>query len=326
MDYLRESYRYGKSPLAPNAINQPRQVYFFGTPISKALSSVLVPILFKSVPTQWKFIPVDTALTIDFVKKRDRADFMGSSLTMPNKISYMPFLHDLTEEARTIGAVNTTFVRLDHQNGQRRHIGTNTDCVGIRDTLLQKVDGVTELAKNRPAMVVGAGGAARSAIYALWRWMKPSEIYIVNRLKSEVDEMISSFQSNISGIKLRYNGTVEEMKSLPTPYIIVGTIPDYPAKEPGEITCVHIYKHFLAREDKGVLLEMCYVPNFLTKLFVAGEDEGWIVISGMDVVVRVIAVQLMFWLEREPSDAGIKQILDVVYERTSNNKTRLSNL
>jgi quinate dehydrogenase len=315
MEFLGDSYQYGRSPLTPDSLSQPLQICFFGTPISKSLSPVLVPIIFQSVPSQWKFSPVDTALTADFVHRRDQPDFLGSSITMPNKLSYKPLFDALTEEARVIGAVNTTFVRLDRSDGRRRHIGTNTDCVGIRDVLVQKVEGITATAQNRPAIVVGAGGAARSAVYALWRWMNPSEIYIANRLQSEADELISSFRENIPGIKLRYIETIEAAKELPTPYIILGTIPDYPATEQGEIECLKIYNHFLAREEKGVILDMCYIPNVSTKLLVAGRDRGWNVISGMDVVVRVITAQAVLWLEREPPEAGVKKILDIVYEQ-----------
>lgn len=317
MEFLSSSYQYGRSPLTPDALNQPLKTYFFGTPISKSLSPVLLPIIFESVPSKWKFSPVDTADTADFVQRRDQPDFMGSSITMPNKLSYKPLLDDLTEEARVIGAVNTTFVRLDHTDGRRKHIGTNTDCVGIRDTLVQKVDGIAEIARNRPALVIGAGGAARSAVYALWQWFHPSEIYIANRLKSEADEIITSFQANIPGIKLQYINSLKAAEELPTPYIILGTIPDYPATDAGENECLNIYKHFLARKEKGVLLDMCYIPKFLTKLFVAGRDQGWNVITGMDVVVRIIAAQTVLWLEKEPSEAGVKKVLDIVYEQAS---------
>ncbi|OKL61799.1 hypothetical protein UA08_02315 [Talaromyces atroroseus] len=314
-NFLRTSYRHGRSPLTPDSLNEPLQVCFFGTPNAKSLSPVLVPIIFQSVPSQWKFSPVDTDLTADFIHKRGQPDFLGSSITMPNKLSYKPLLDELTEEARVIGAVNTTFVRLDHSDGRHKHIGTNTDCVGIRDVLVQHVEGITESAHNIPAIVVGAGGAARSAVYALWRWMKPSEIYIANRLQAEAEELISSSRENMLGIQLRYIGSVEAAEKLPTPYLMVGTIPDYPATESGEIECLKVYNHFLARQKKGVLLDMCYIPSVSTKLLVSGREQKWKVISGMDVVVRIVAAQALLWLEREPPEVGIKKILDIVFEQ-----------
>jgi quinate dehydrogenase len=82
-------------------------------------------------------------------------------------VSFGLLLDDLTEEARAIEAVNTSFVRLD-KCGQRRHIGTNTDCIGIRDSILYRMPHAATMGKGRPSMVIGGGGAARSAIFALW--------------------------------------------------------------------------------------------------------------------------------------------------------------
>lgn len=53
-------------------------------------------------------------------------------------------------------------------------------------------------------MVVGGAGAARSAIYAQWKWFGPSEIYISIRLDSEVDDIVQSFQRAIPGIQIRH--------------------------------------------------------------------------------------------------------------------------
>lgn len=91
---------------------------------------------------------------------------------MPNKVAFQPLLDDLTDEARVIGAVNTAFIRL-MPDGRRRYIGTNTDCVGIRETIPQR----------NPYAVSNA----------LWAWFRPSEIYIVNRLKSDVNAIVNYF-------------------------------------------------------------------------------------------------------------------------------------
>ena len=45
--------------------------------------------------------------------------------------------------------------------------------------------------ENRPALVIGGGGAARSAVYALRTWMRTPEIYLVNRDAGEVAAVIA---------------------------------------------------------------------------------------------------------------------------------------
>ncbi|RFU26089.1 hypothetical protein B7463_g10258, partial [Scytalidium lignicola] len=310
MDTLKHSYNYGTSPLSPDSLSKELRIYLFGKPIAKSLSPLLQPIFFKAASASWTFHLAETTRSTEFSHKLEDPDYIGASITMPNKVAFMPFLDDITEEARTIGAVNTCFVRLDGQ-GIRRHIGTNTDCIGIRDTLHQKVPKIVQTKLKQPALVIGGGGAARSAIYALWRWFEPSEIYIVNRLKSEVDAIITSFETTIPGINLQHVATVQSAYSLPTPVISIGTIPDYPPKGHGEILCWQICEIFM-QERKGVLLDMCYLPSPITRLSRMAEKNGWLVIYGSEVLVRICAAQQVLWLEKEPSIEAVNQAQLVV--------------
>ncbi|TVY52843.1 Quinate dehydrogenase [Lachnellula cervina] len=315
MDTLKQSYNYGTSPLTSDSVKTPLRMYLFGKPVAHSLSPLLHSILFKSVSVPWTFHLVETTSAIDFTETLKRPDFIGGSVTMPNKITFMPLLDDLTEEARVIGAVNTSFIRLDSQ-GNRRHIGTNTDCIGIRETLLQNVPGIAKSSTKQPALVIGGGGAARSAIFALWKWLGPSEIYLVNRLKSEVDTIIASFETTMPGIKLRHVNTIESARSLPTPSVVVGTVPDFPPTRPDEILSWQICEAFMKKDGrKGVLLDMCYYPSPVTRLVVMAERNGWSTIRGTEVLVRVCAAQRILWLEREQNDVGVNQALSAIREK-----------
>lgn len=101
-------------------------------------------------------------------------------MTMPHKVAILPHLDGLTEEGRDVGAVNTLFVQQDPLTGNRVYMGTNTDVIGIRDAFAYNVDAF--MYENRPALVIGGGGAARSAVYALRKWMKASAIYLVSNI------------------------------------------------------------------------------------------------------------------------------------------------
>ncbi|KAF9890141.1 hypothetical protein FE257_006302 [Aspergillus nanangensis] len=313
MDILQQSYRYGKSPLTPGATATPYCARLYGGAISQSLSPLLHSILFKSAGTSWSFHLAQTTSGAEFMSKLKATDSIGASITMPNKVTFQALLDDLTDEARVIGAVNTAFIRLDN-HGRRRYIGTNTDCVGIRETILQREPQARARAQGQPAMVVGGGGAARSAIYALWKWFQPSEIYIANRLKSEVDAMASYFQSAMPGIRLRHLETVESATNLPSPYLIVGTVPDYPPSEPGEVLCWKICEAILKDATKGVLVDMCYMPSPETNLILTARGNGWQTISGREVLVRVCTAQQVLWTEKEPNEQGIKAALLAIEE------------
>lgn len=311
MDILRKSYEYGKSPLTPSSLSSSSNAFLFGGNISRSLSPLLHGILFRSVNASWTYHLAQATDKNEFLAKLADLKSIGVSITMPNKVTFGPLLDDLTEEARGIGAVNTAFVRLD-STGNRRWIGTNTDCVGIREAILQHDPHAVSKAKGQPAMVIGGGGAARSAIYALWKWFSLSEIYIANRLKSEVDDIADFFTNTMPGIKLRYIPDVNTAQSLPSPSIVIGTTPDYPPSEPGEVLCWKISECILKKSKGGLLVDMCYMPSTETRLLCAARKADWAVIRGTEVLVRVCVAQQVLWLERESNERGVEEAMAAI--------------
>ncbi len=88
---------------------------------------------------------------------RDGGD--GANITLPLKTLAVPICAELSDFARRIGAVNTLSRRLD---GHWR--GDNTDGPGLLDDLLRRHQ--VKL-YGRRVLMLGAGGAARAAAFAL---------------------------------------------------------------------------------------------------------------------------------------------------------------
>ncbi|OQE31707.1 hypothetical protein PENSTE_c001G00850 [Penicillium steckii] len=241
---------------------------------------------------------------------------------MPNKVTFGKALDDLTEDARIIGAVNTSFVRVA-PDGRRIHIGTNTDCVGIRDAILNQHPSGMPAAHGKAAMVIGGGGAARSAVYALWKWFKPSEIYITNRLESEVDDIMNHFKTAIPNIRIRHIDSTDTANQIKAPHIIVGTIPDHAPAQPGEILCARICGIILRKPEKGLLVDMCYMPSPQTNLIKTAQYYGWKTIIGTDVLVRVCVAQQFLWAEEGPDERDVKQALAAVRQQPEAKIARL---
>ena len=82
----------------------------------------------------------------------------GANITVPHKEAALAYLDETTDDARVIGAVNTVQVAGD------RLIGHNTDAAGLLDAL--RLDGGV-MPEEQRAVIVGAGGAARAAAFAL---------------------------------------------------------------------------------------------------------------------------------------------------------------
>lgn len=97
----------------------------------------------------------------------------GCNVTVPHKEAVMPFLDEVEPAARRIGAVNTIVVKPDG-----RTIGSSTDGFGFVENIRAAAEGWQPDAGA--AVVIGAGGAARSILVALIDGGCP-EIRLVNR-------------------------------------------------------------------------------------------------------------------------------------------------
>ncbi|HEX5281469.1 MAG TPA: shikimate dehydrogenase [Micropepsaceae bacterium] len=100
--------------------------------------------------------------------------FAGANVTVPHKQAAAALSQTIDDDARITGAVNLLVF------GQQRIAGANTDVQGFLANLRETLP-VGRLA-SRPAVVLGAGGAARAIVLALQRAGFP-EIRIVNRTR-----------------------------------------------------------------------------------------------------------------------------------------------
>lgn len=105
--------------------------------------------------------------------------FTGANVTVPFKEEIIPFLESLSEEAKTIGAVNT-LVR-----GARGFKGYNTDAIGFASTV-EQVDARQSVA------VIGTGGAARAVLAAL-KGKGCQQVYVLGRDKKKASLLAEQF-------------------------------------------------------------------------------------------------------------------------------------
>lgn len=111
--------------------------------------------------------------------------FKGANVTIPHKEAVMQFMDEMTPLARRIGAVNTITVN------DAKLLGDNTDAFGFLAHLKASVPDWR--AKPAPVAVLGAGGAARAVIAALWE-DGAEEIRIINRTRKRADAVATHFE------------------------------------------------------------------------------------------------------------------------------------
>ena len=169
-----------------------------GHPIRHSFSPLMHNIAFEIGKLNYIYLPFDVPSNSlkDAIKGMIALGIKGFNVTIPLKEKIVPLLKDVSEEAGTVGAVNT----IVNDDGVLR--GYNTDVNGI----IESLNDYKEEIAGQKVVVIGAGGAARSAIYSLIRNFKVGEIAIVNRTE-QIGESLKEYFSS----KMLFN----EIKSLP---------------------------------------------------------------------------------------------------------------
>jgi shikimate dehydrogenase len=110
--------------------------------------------------------------------------FAGCNLTIPHKEAALGMVDVVDDQARAIGAVNTVIAR---ENGVLH--GFNSDAFGFIENL--KAEAPRWRAAAGPALVLGAGGAARAAVAALLAEGVPA-LRLVNRHRDRAEQLAAS--------------------------------------------------------------------------------------------------------------------------------------
>ncbi|KAI5287422.1 3-dehydroquinate dehydratase (3-dehydroquinase) [Ascosphaera aggregata] len=277
-----------------------------GKPIMASRSPALHNSMFErlGLPHLYGILETDDASKLKEFIHAD--DFGGASITIPLKLDVMPLLDEIAPEAEIIGAVNT-IIPVRAENGSRpRLVGQNTDWAGIV-TCLRKAGAFTgsdSINSRQSGLIIGGGGTARAAIYALHK-MGYSPLYVVGRTSSKVDEMIRTFPASFD-LRCLKNGEMPD--TLPT--VAIGTIPAINPIEPAmrEILCsvfskgqeLDAEKRKTEEEpQKRILLEMAYKPA-VTALMQLARDADWATISGLRALVAQGVYQFEYWTGIRP--------------------------
>lgn len=285
--------------------------YLFGKKLTASLSPLLHDVVYTNLGVNWGQVRFDSADIDTFLQLVRAPSFYGASVTMPNKVAIIPYLDKLTPEATAIGACNTIYLEQDPATGRRLLCGANTDTVGVRDSFTQNLS-PAELASRisgRPGLIIGGGGAARSAVYALRQWLGCTAIYLVNRDAAEVDAVIADLQASGFGTdNIVHVATVEQAEALPAVGAAVGCVPDLPPQRADEKLARRITEVFLNKSPQGALLEMCYNPSPYTELGALAGQAGWQVILGTEALIYQGLEQDRYWTGRTLDKLPVKEV------------------
>lgn len=140
-------------------------------------------------------------------------ELAGLNVTIPHKQSVLPLVDDLSEAARSIGAINTLVM-----NGGRL-LGENTDWAGFLSDLETHLPDCRR-GSGRQALVLGAGGSARAVVYALT--LSGWQVTIVARRPEQSRELADAFSTPQNPITVC---ALMEITGLTETRLIVNTTP-----------------------------------------------------------------------------------------------------
>jgi shikimate dehydrogenase len=166
-----------------------------GDPVAHSLSPRLHNAAFAALELDYVYVPlpVRAERVGAAVAGLAALGFRGANVTIPHKAAVMPFLDEVSADARLAQAVNTIVV-----DGAALR-GYNTDVEGVRSALLAAAgDGLG----GEPALILGAGGAARAAALALARLGCP--LTIVNRTPEAAERLAALMTAGVPGARCRW--------------------------------------------------------------------------------------------------------------------------
>lgn len=161
-----------------------KRAFLLAHPAGHSLSPAMHNAAFDSLGIEAEYLALDVPPGGIEAAVRDlrRPGVMGANVTIPHKQTVLPFLDELSSSARVIGAVNTIVLR------RGRLEGHNTDVEGFVRALSEagiRIDGAR-------ALILGAGGSARSVVYALLG-SGVGSLQVHNRTRERSEELAAHF-------------------------------------------------------------------------------------------------------------------------------------
>jgi len=183
-------------------MSSPIKTYcIIGDPVQHSLSPVMQNSAFSALGIKSSYISFrvpyrELKTSIESLKSIGIAGF---NVTIPHKISILPYMDELDNTASKSNAVNTV------KNEGGKFIGYNTDLYGFIQPLYKRnID-----FKGIKVLIVGAGGAAYAIVTALSYEKEIGEIIIVNRSSQNASILVQH------GLKLGLNIHKEDFNNLP---------------------------------------------------------------------------------------------------------------
>ncbi|WP_377888407.1 shikimate dehydrogenase [Alkalihalobacillus sp. R86527] len=262
-----------------------------GQPLGHSMSPIMHNTEFKELGLPHHYQPFE--LREDELEEGIKAlrllGVEGFNVTIPHKVSIIPMLDEVEQEAMEIGAVNTVYRRGDLL------IGANTDGQGYLQSLL-KLTGEDSLI-NKKVLVVGAGGAARAVAVSISR-SGVGSLTIANRTLDKAEKLSSVCRpyATVDAISLEILNSSLESYDIVINTTSIGMSP--------EINNVPLP---VQNVREGVVMSDLIYNPLETLWLKQGREQGAITSNGLSMFVEQGALAFEKWLGIKPDRSRMKE-------------------
>ncbi|KAL1889570.1 hypothetical protein Sste5346_008819 [Sporothrix stenoceras] len=311
--------RQASVALSSAFVYEPMRLYVFGAYVDYSLSPAMHHVALTACGLPHTYRPNSTD-SMDYINKLIHDPrFGGASIGLPFKVTAIRLTHTLSTHARAVGAINTIIpvrqLKADgsvpnysqilttrNQSGPVLAIyGENTDWIGIRACIRRGLSPANAVRQGSVGLVIGAGGMARAAIYAMLQ-LGVKQIVVSNRTVSNAEKMVDHFSGMLERNEMELLSHDDD-DSVPTKFHVLRT-----QQEPWPtdfrlptmiISCIPTHRigtvpapnltlppAWFGSPTGGVLVELAY-KTLQTPLLEQSRKlahKGWVSLDGLDLL------------------------------------------
>ncbi|WP_170786189.1 shikimate dehydrogenase [Ruegeria lacuscaerulensis] len=253
-----------------------------GHPVAHSKSPQLHGHWLKTYGLSGHYVPMDVSTDDlqDVLRALPKAGFVGTNVTVPHKEAALRLADEATDRARKIGAANT----LVFQDDGRIH-ADNTDGYGFLENLRSGAPDWSPT--DGPAVVFGAGGAARAVLQALVEADVP-EILLTNRTRERAETLRDEFGPSITVVDWVQAGNVIEDAELVVNTSSLGMQGQPELRVPLD-----------GLQPGAVVTDLVYAP-LKTHLLKSAEEAGCTTVDGLGMLLHQAVPGFESWFGVRP--------------------------
>jgi len=258
-----------------------------GNPIAHSLSPLMHNTAFRRESVNAVMLPLKVKDLNDLLSVIRDLPLGGVAVTMPLKQEVLPHLANMDPLTARIGACNTLRTGADG-----KIYGFNTDVAGVVRPLEKRMK-----LKGARIVVLGAGGAARAAVFGLVE--QGAEVFVVNRTHEKAVALARKAHAKSLKQELLVKNNFDALINT-TPCGMAGIKQELPIKE-NEL-------------NASLVFDMVYNPQ-TTPLLQLAQSRGIPIVGGLEMFVQQGARQFEIWTGKPAPEAEMLRVVELALRK-----------